>query len=77
MPQTTRALRTSSERYCWAARGTSAAGAGSAVQLAKQDDQVSAEADELLAHHSPSATARTTAATITARRIVDSMKGVS
>ena len=41
----------------------------------KQDDQVSAEADELLAHHSPSATARTTAATITARRIVDSMKG--
>ena len=43
----------------------------------KQDDQVSAEAEELLAHHSPSATARMTAAAITVRRIVDTMKGIS
>lgn len=43
----------------------------------KQDDQVSAKADDLLAHHSPSATARMTAAAITVRRIVETMKGIS
>ena len=43
----------------------------------EQHDQVSAETDELLAHHSPSATARMTAAAIAVRRIVETMKGIS